>query len=117
MEELTLEQKAKELGELLANTTFPQKVVEKILDNLSVMTEGEMDILLDALRNERDRLFKLSVMMADFAEYVDDKMDAQTATSLQEIADMNKEQEELMAQDKAELVELLQKAKAAQAEA
>jgi len=111
MEELTLQEKAEELGQLLANTTFPPKVVERILNNLGNMTEGDMDILLESLRNEQDRLFKLAVMMADFAEYVDDKMKIQTETTLQEIKELTAEQQDLMAQDQKALAELIKKAR------
>ncbi|MBI2482612.1 hypothetical protein HYV74_00355 [Candidatus Uhrbacteria bacterium] len=76
---MTIQEKARELGQRLAHSTLPQVLKDAILEALPQSTEREVDALLLALRNEDAQLQQLEDASRQFVARTAEQWDALAA--------------------------------------
>lgn len=83
---MTIQEKAKELGERLARSTVPQELKDAILELMPKLTEQDLDRILYSLRFEEGEHGRLEAALNEFQRALKARWDA-LAVEEQRIAD------------------------------
>lgn len=98
-------QKAKTLGELLADSGMPNRLKLAVLDNVQFLNEGQVDALIGSLKEEGESVDKLQDAVSVIEKFYEDSLN-ELEEEQRAVADQFVE-EELKILDKEEKIDQL----------